>query len=86
MCGFGWFGFLNNVFGHGLKDGSGSLFVEFQEEKISSKCFISLLLKEEYVIAYLMTSVKGTLQELTIFHCHLCSPRSNCRERNCPWT
>lgn len=24
ICGFGWFGFLNNVFGHGLKDGSGS--------------------------------------------------------------
>ena len=27
--GFGWFGFLNNVFEHGLKDGSGSFFVDF---------------------------------------------------------
>ena len=26
ICGFGWFGFLNNVFGPGLKDGSGSIF------------------------------------------------------------
>ena len=42
----------------GLRMGLGVFLVEFQEENISSKCFISLLLKEEYVIGYLMTSVK----------------------------
>ena len=49
--------------------------VEFQEEKISSKCFISLLLKKkEYVIGYLITPF--------VFQ----SPRSNCRERGYTWT
>lgn len=42
--GFGWFGFLNNVFEHGLKDGSGSFFCWFLRGKISSKCLIYLFI------------------------------------------
>lgn len=39
--GFGWFRFLNNVFEHGSKDGSGNFPVDFQEEKMSFKGLIS---------------------------------------------
>jgi hypothetical protein len=31
---FGWFGYLNNLLGNGLKDGSGSFLIDFQEKKI----------------------------------------------------